>query len=109
MHHNVLHQLDVARPDQWVIRGATDTMTNTEHSTTPVMQGRHLYKDSMTCVPNDFLSVYDVQYFTRSEKQNAFVVLVTQDILHTCSIYIILAKLWVQYSRFSSLLHLIKS
>ena len=43
----------------------SDTMTNTEHCT-PVMQGRHLYKDSMTCVTNDFLSVYDVQYFTRS-------------------------------------------
>ena len=72
----------------------------------------------MTCVPNDLLSVYQCPVFHMvictdtsvniREKQNVFGVLVTQDILHTCSIYIILAKLCVQYSRFSSLLHLIK-
>ena len=59
----------------------SDTMTNTEHCT-PVMQGRHLYKDSMTCVTNDFLSVYRCPVFHTvictdtsvniREKQNAF-------------------------------------
>ena len=65
--------------------------------------GDPIYKDSMTCVTNDFLSVYRCPVFHTvictdtsvniREKQNAFGVLVTQDILHTCSIYIILAKL----------------